>query len=180
MFNYYIKTLYRNERGIWQLRQWISRGTCECFLIICIYECNLWMFFYNLFIWIYYMDVFFIICLYEYNLWMFFYNLFIWIEYMDVLFIICLYEWNMWILFVLFACMNGISECCLYYFYINGIYACLLCRLFTLMKFSDVFFAINLCELNMWMLFFLFVYMNGICGCFYNLFISVKWVFFHC
>jgi hypothetical protein len=135
MFNYYIKTLYRNERGIWQLRQWISRGTCACFLIICIYECKLWMFFYNLFIWI---------------------------EYMDVFFIICLYEWNMWMLSVLFACMNGISECFLYCFYINGIYACLLCRLFTSMEFSDVFFAINLCELNMWMLSLLFVYMNGI------------------
>jgi hypothetical protein len=84
MFNYYIKTLYRNERGIWQLRQWISRGTCACFLIICIYECNLWMFFYNLFIWI---------------------------EYMHVILIICWYEWNMWMLSVLFACMKGISEC---------------------------------------------------------------------
>jgi hypothetical protein len=153
MFNYYIKTLYRNERGIWQLRQWISRRTCECFLII---------------------------CLYEWNIWIFFYNLFIWIESMDVLFIICLYEWNMWMLSVLFVCMNGISECFLYCFYMNGIYACLLCRLFILMEFSDVFFAVYLCELNMSMISLLFVYLNGICGHFYNLFISVKVGFFHC
>jgi hypothetical protein len=79
---------------------------------------------------------------------------------------------------VLFVCMNGISECFLYCFYINGIYACLLCRLFTYMEFSDVLFAINLCELNMRMLSFLFVYMNGICGCFYILFISLKVGFF--
>ena len=120
--------------------------------------------FYNLFIWIESMDVL--------------YNLFIWIEYIDVFFIICWYEWNMWMLSVLFVCMNGISECFLYCFYINGICACLLCRLFTYMEFSDVLFAINLCELNKWMLSFLFVYMNGICGCFYNLFISLKVGFF--
>jgi hypothetical protein len=108
--------------------------------------------FYNLFIWIESMDVL--------------YNLFIWIEYIDVFFIICWYEWNMWMLSVLFVCMNGISECFLYCFYINGIYACLLCRLFTYMEFSDVLFAINLCELNMRMLSFLFVYMNGTCECY--------------
>ena len=95
-----------------------------------------------------------------------------------VFFIICVYERNMWMLSVLFAGMNGISECFLYCFYINGIYACLLCRLFTSMEFSDVFFAINLWELNMWMLSLLFVYMNGNCGCFYYLFISVNVFFF--
>ena len=68
---------------------------------------------------------------------------------MDVLLIICLYEWNMSMLSILFACMNGISECFLYCFYMNGIYACLLCRLFIQMECSDVFFAIDICELNM-------------------------------
>ena len=40
----------------------------------------------------------------------FFYNLFIWIEYMDVFFIFYWYEWNMWMLSVLFVCMNGIRD----------------------------------------------------------------------
>jgi hypothetical protein len=154
MFNYYIKTLYRNERGIWKLRQWILRGTCECFLIICIYECNIWM--------------------------VFFYNLFIWIESMDgFFFIICWYEWNMSMLSVLFACMNGISECFLYWFYMNGIYGCFFHNMCIWMEHVNIICIVCLYEWHQWMfsLLFLyewnlymfalsFVYINGIFGCF--------------
>ena len=100
-----------------------------------------WLF-YNLFIWIEYMDVLLIICLYEWNMWI-------------CICIVCLYEWNQWMFSLLFLyewnlCMftlsfvyiNVIFGCFprlipIEYvndFYIvcflNGIYACLFCRLF--------------------------------------------------
>ena len=112
--------------------------------------------FYNLFIWIESMDVLF-------------YNLFIWIESMDVLFIICLCKCY---LYCLLVWMDSVNVCfivlyewnlCMFamsFVYINGIFGCFLrCLLLRIEYVND---------------FFIVVYMNGICGCFYNLFISVK------
>ena len=66
------------------------------------------VFFYGLFIWMEYMNVFFIVCLHELNQWVFFNCKFIWIEHMCIFFIPCLNESNMWMfpLMLAYTCFS--------------------------------------------------------------------------
>ena len=143
-------------------------------------------------------NVFLIVCLYELNLWMFSSLLIDMNGLCEYFFHRCWYEWNRWIFSLLFACMNGLFECflnrclfiwmeyvnfffhylltwmdyvnvfticlckwklwmlCLWFFHINVICECFLLRLFIYTESSDVLFAVYLYEWNLWMLSLLF------------------------
>ena len=126
MFNYYIKTIHRIERGIRQLGQGISTGICEL---------KLWMFSSLLIYMNGLCEKHFHRCWYEWNRWMFsllfacmnglfecFLNRwFTWMESVNVFFIICWHKWNMWMC-LLFVYVNVTFECILYaFFYMNVI-----------------------------------------------------------
>ena len=130
MFNYYFKTLHgRNERGIGQLVQYISRnmwklsllsvwmnGICKCvlycsfismvsgnvFFIDPLYEWDIWMFSLMFVDWMESMNVFFIVCLYERNLWIFLYCFLIWIDSVKGFYIMCMWMESVNLFFIVY------------------------------------------------------------------------------